>query len=132
MLKVGERMVERLSHRHSAESAIDRLPMTRLHGNIVATVSLIFFFEFADLNTFAYAAPALRQHEGYALTDVAVVTSTGFLGMFFGAVGSGRLADRLGRRRTLSYATAAFSVFSVITAASTGVWAMTALRFGTG
>jgi putative MFS transporter len=125
-------MLERVGHPHTAESVIDRMPMTRLHNKIVATVSFIFFFEFADLNTFAYAAPALRRHEGYALTDIAMVTSAGFLGMFVGAVTAGRLADLWGRRRTLCYATAVFSFFSVVTATATTVGVMTALRFCTG
>ena len=89
-------MLEHVSRPHTAESVIDKLPMTGLHKKIVTTVSVIFFFEFADLNTFAYAAPALRRHEGYALADIAVVTSAGFLGMFLGAVGAGRLADQTG------------------------------------
>src|SRR5262249_36589861 len=125
-------MLEHVSRPHIAESVIDKLPMTGLHKKIVTTVSVIFFFEFADLNTFAYAAPPLRRHEGYALADIAMVTSAGFLGMFVGAVAAGRLADRLGRRRTLCYATVVFSVFSLLTAAAANVEMMVALRFCTG
>jgi MFS transporter, putative metabolite:H+ symporter len=125
-------MLEHVSRPHTAESVIDKLPMTGLHKKIVTTVSVIFFFEFADLNAFAYAAPALRRHEGYALADIAMVTSAGFLGMFLGAVAAGRLADRLGRRRTLCYATVVFSVFSLLTAAAANVEMMVALRFCTG
>ncbi|MEV6900057.1 MFS transporter [Amycolatopsis sp. NPDC051372] len=115
------------------ESPVAARPaMTRVHKRIVWTVAAVLFFEFADLNTFSYAAPALKRFAGYSLDDVAMVTSAGFLGMFCGAVLAGRVSDRIGRRRTLTWATALFSVFSLLTAAGTGVWVMAGLRFCTG
>ncbi|MFI5613418.1 MFS transporter [Amycolatopsis sp. NPDC051903] len=106
--------------------------LTGTHKRIVWTVAAILFFEFADLNTFSYAAPALKRFAGYTLDDVALVTSAGFLGMFCGAVLAGRVSDRIGRRRTLTWATALFSVFSLLTAVGTDVWFMAALRVCTG
>ncbi|WP_326837399.1 MFS transporter [Amycolatopsis rhabdoformis] len=103
-----------------------------MHKRIVWAVAAIMFFEFADLNTFSYVAPALKRLAGYTLDDVAMVTSAGFLGMFCGAVLAGRVSDRIGRRRTLTWATALFSVFSLLTAAGTDVWFMAAARFCTG
>ncbi|WP_254207154.1 MFS transporter [Nocardia alni] len=111
---------------------IDRLPVTRVHRRVIWTVSIVFFFEFADLNTFSYTAPALRKYDGFTLDNVAMATSAGFLGMFFGAVVAGRVSDRLGRRRTLTWATILFSLFSLLTAAGSGVWVMAVLRFCTG
>lgn len=106
--------------------------MTRVHKRIVWTVAAVMFFEFADLNTFSYVAPALKSVAGFTLDDVAMVTSASFLGMFCGAVAAGRASDRFGRRRTLTWATALFSAFSLLTAAGMGVWSIAGLRFGTG
>lgn len=107
-------------------------PQARVQSRIVWTISAVFFFEFADLNTFSYAAPALEKFAGFTLGNVAMVTSAAFLGMFFGAVIAGRLGDRIGRRRTLTWATVLFSTFSLLTAAGSGVWMIAGLRFGTG
>lgn len=125
-------MAEPSSKMRASQSALDEIPVTRLHKRIIWTVSVVFFFEFADLNTFAYAAPALVRTKGFTLGDIATVTSAGFLGMFAGAVIAGGLSDRFGRRRTLTWATAAFSVFSLLTALGSAVWVIAVLRFFTG
>lgn len=106
--------------------------LSPVHKKIVWTIAAVLFFEFADLNTFSYAAPALKKFAGFTLSDVALVTSAGFLGMFFGAVVAGRVSDRIGRRRTLTWTTALFSVFSLLTATGSGVWMLAGMRFCTG
>ena len=45
----------------SASARLDRLPITSLHRIAVAALAFAYFFELADLNTFAYAAPGVRQ-----------------------------------------------------------------------
>lgn len=111
---------------------LDRLPTGQLHRRIIAALSVVFFFELADLNTFAYAAPALIKHRGFTLDDVAHVTSGGFVGMAVGALVGGRIADRLGRRRALIFSVIWFSVFSLLTAAVTTPGLLLAMRFLTG
>jgi putative MFS transporter len=98
---------------------LDRLPMSRFHRRLLTALAFGFFFELADLNTFAYAAPGLRESLGLSVDDIALVTSGGFLGMFVGAAGGGRLADAFGRRRTLLASVTWFSVWSL---ANAGAW----------
>jgi putative MFS transporter len=116
----------------SVTTILDRLPLGRAHRRIVWIIGGLYFFELADLNTFAYAAPALREHAGFALGDVARVTASGFLGMFLGAVLAGRVADRIGRKRALLFSVGWFSLFSLATAlGSTPTWLLV-FRFLTG
>lgn len=100
-------------------SRLDRLPLGRFHRRVLYALAFAFFFELADLNTFSYAAPGLKHFVGLTVHDIGFVTSGSFLGMFLGAACGGRIADRLGRRRTLVLSVLWFSLFSLLTA---GAW----------
>ncbi|MFP5020704.1 MFS transporter [Pseudonocardia phyllosphaerae] len=112
---------------------LDRIPViTRLHRRWVAVLGVLFVFDLVDLNSFAYAAPALRTEWGLSIGEVGAVTSAGFVGMFAGAIVGGRLSDRFGRRPVLLGSILLFSVCSLGSAATTGVWSLGVLRVLTG
>src|SRR5665213_4165645 len=72
---------------------LDRLPITSLHRIALAALAFGFFFELGDLNSFAFAAPAIIRVWHIPVRDVALITSASFGGMFLGGVGGGRFAD---------------------------------------
>lgn len=111
---------------------LDRLPITRTHRMVLVTLAVVFLFEFGDLNTFAYVAPALTKTLGFTVPMIAFVTSAGFLGMFVGAVLGGRFSDAIGRRRALIVATAVFSLGSLLNAAGWNELSFAVIRFITG
>ena len=43
----------------NAASRLDRLPISRFHKVTLLAVSFAYFFEFADINSFAVTAPKL-------------------------------------------------------------------------
>ncbi|MEA5363534.1 MFS transporter [Amycolatopsis sp., V23-08] len=91
---------------------LNRLPISRFHKITLLAVSFAYFFEFADINSFATTAPKLIKLWGVTVNQVAYVTSLSFVGMFFGAIVASGLADRWGRKRTLLWTTLWFGVFS--------------------
>ncbi|MFI5612726.1 MFS transporter [Amycolatopsis sp. NPDC051903] len=95
---------------------LDRLPWSSHQRRVVATLALCFAFELADINTFAYAAPALRSFLGISVREVSFITAAGFVGMFLGAAIGGRVAERVGRRAGLRVSVLWFSVFSLLNA----------------
>jgi putative MFS transporter len=111
---------------------MDRLPITRAHRIALVALAFVFMFEFGDLNTFAYAAPALVKNLGFSVQDVALVTSSAFLGMAMGAIFGGRVSDLIGRKRALLYATLTFSVCSLANAGGFDVPSFVVCRFFTG
>lgn len=111
---------------------LDRLPIARTHRLVIATLAVVFLFEFGDLNTFAYVAPALQQAYGFTVATIAIVTSAGFLGMFFGATLGGRFSDAVGRRTALLTSTIVFSTGSLLNALAGDQWSFMLVRFLTG
>jgi putative MFS transporter len=111
---------------------LDRLPIGRYHRRALYALAVAFVFEFGDLNTFAYVAPALKEHLHTTVDQIAFVTSASFLGMFLGAVLGGRFADRVGRRRALLTSVTCFSVFSLSNAAVSSVPLLATARLLTG
>ena len=80
---------------------LDRLAVSTFHRRTAALLAYVFFFELGDLNSFAYAAPALRQQWQLSIGTIATITSASFVGMFVGATTAGTLSDHIGRRRAL-------------------------------
>lgn len=111
---------------------LDRLPVSGFHRRVMYGLAGGFFFELADLNTFAYAAPALKKYVGISVDDIALVTSMSFLGMFLGAAVGGRVADRVGRRRALIGSIVWYSVFSLLNAVAVNVLTLVGARLLTG
>jgi len=116
----------------SVGARLDRLPMTAAHRMAFIALAFAYFFELGDLNTFAYAAPALIEQRGIAVSTVALITSASFGGMTIGALCGGKLANRIGRRRGFIYATLLYAGFSFLNAAAWDVASLAALRFITG
>lgn len=96
----------------NAFNRLNRLPISRFHKITLLAVSFAYFFEFADINSFATTAPKLIKLWGVTVDQVAYVTSLSFVGMFFGSVIASKLADRWGRKNALMWTTVWFGVFS--------------------
>ncbi len=116
----------------SVSARLERLPMTPIHHTVFLALAFAYFFELGDLNTFAYAAPAIIKSWGISVDTVALITSASFGGMFLGAVFGGVLADRVGRKRALIYSLLLYGGFSFINAAAWDVFSLAAARFVTG
>jgi putative MFS transporter len=112
-----------MEHAHDMQHAnalnrLDRLPVSRFHKVTLLAVAFAYFFEFADINSFATTAPKLIKLWGMTVDQIAYVTSLSFVGMFVGAIVAGSISDRWGRKRALLWTTLFFGVFSFAAAFS--------------
>ncbi|MBN9109393.1 MAG: MFS transporter [Pseudonocardia sp.] len=112
---------------------IDRIPvLTRRHRRWLVLLGALFFFDMADLNSFALVAPAIREQWGLSLEQIGFVTAASFLGMFVGSIVGGRVADRLGRKRVIIGAVVVYSAFSLASAFATGMVDLSVYRIMVG
>ncbi len=108
----------------NAANRLDRLPISSFHKYLLFAVSFAYFFEFADINSFSAIVPRLIKEWGVTVNVVAYVTSLSFLGMFFGSMIGGVLADRYGRCKALTITTLWFSLFSALSAFTWDIWSL--------
>src|ERR1700761_1515944 len=116
----------------SISARLDRLPMTSAHRTAFLALAFAYFFELGDLNTFAYAAPAVIKQWGISVNTVALITSASFGGMTIGALSGGKIANHVGRRTGFIWATVVYAGFSMLSAAAWDVASLAVLRFLTG
>ena len=99
---------------------------------MVWLLAYIFFFELGDLNSFAFAAPGVRQAWHLSIDTIKFITSASFFGMFIGATTGGWFSDRVGRKRALVLTTAWYSAFSLLNAFAWDTVSLFATRLLTG
>lgn len=110
----------------------DRLPFSSLHKRILFALAVAYFFEFADLNTFSYAAPAIMKQWNLSMDTLAMINSTAFFGMFLGASLGGRIGDKVGRKKSVILSIIFLSLFSGLNALAWDEWSCMVFRFMTG
>ena len=93
---------------------------------------LIAMIEGFDLQAAGVAAPTLVPALGLSPGGVALFFSSGTIGLVFGAIAGGRIADRFGRKCGLAAALACFGIFSLATSQSWDFSSLLAFRFLTG
>ena len=114
------------------QSFINQQPLSRYQWRVVLLCFLIVFLDGLDTAAMGFIAPALSQDWGIDRASLGPVMSAALIGMVFGALGSGPLADRFGRKVVLVGAVLLFGAFSLASAYSTNVDQLLVLRFLTG
>ncbi|MDH1011380.1 MFS transporter [Pseudomonas nicosulfuronedens] len=114
------------------QSFINAQPLSMYQCRIVLLCFLIVFLDGLDTAAMGFIAPALTQDWGIDRASLGPVMSAALIGMVFGALGSGPLADRFGRKGVLVVAVFLFGLFSLLSAYSSNLEQLMALRLLTG
>src|SRR5690242_13431705 len=118
--------------RTSVAARLDRIPPFKLHRRMGIAVGFGNFFDLYDIFLGGVLAAVLAESWHLSTSGKALVISSGFAGMFFGAAILGALADRLGRRRTFLAEIMIYSVFTLAAAFSPNLAVLAILRFCAG
>ena len=114
------------------QAFINEHPFTRYQWMILALCFITVAMDGFDTAIIGFIASDLVQEWGVEKSALGPVMSAALIGMVFGALGSGPLADRYGRKLVLVAAVFLFGLFSLASAYSTNVEQLLALRFLTG
>jgi len=118
--------------RSPVEEALENQPFGALQLRVVLLCALVQAFDGFDLGTIGMAAPSLSKAWGVApplFTTAFVMSSVGIL---IGALLSGPLGDRFGRKPLLVISVAFIGIFSVASAFTWSIPSITMMRFMTG
>jgi AAHS family 4-hydroxybenzoate transporter-like MFS transporter len=118
--------------RSPVEEALENQPFGALQLRVVLLCALVQAFDGFDLGTIGMAAPSLSKAWGVApaaFTTAFVMSSVGIL---VGALLSGPLGDRFGRKPLLVISVGFIAVFSILSAFAWSIPSITAMRFLTG
>src|SRR4030095_8238853 len=102
---------------------LERLPLSRFHRRFITLVSLWGWFDFYDIFMVACLGAALRDAGFLDLPQLSLFVSSGFAGMFVGAIVFGVGSDYMGRRTAFIFMLLIYSLFTLAGAfAPDGRW----------
>lgn len=111
---------------------MERLPLARIHKKIFALAAAGYLFDAYDVALLSFIMPQLSKDLGLTPVQIGLVISAGVLGMLFGALIGGTIADRFGRLRVFQYSLVLFAVSTGLTAFANNLETLLILRFITG
>lgn len=114
------------------QAFINRHPFSKYQWMILVLCFVTVAMDGFDTAIIGFIASDLVQEWGVQKSDLGPVMSAALVGLAFGALTAGPMADRIGRKKVLVLSILVFGGFSLITAFATSLTQLTILRFLTG
>ena len=115
-----------------ANTIIDREKLSPLQWLVFILGFLVFFSDGLDTGIIGFIAPALLDDWGITKPQLAPVLSAALVGMSIGAILSGPMADRFGRKGVIVMTTLLFASFTILCGYATSTQELIIYRFITG
>lgn len=101
----------------------------KIHVSVLFWCFLVLILDGYDLAVAGAALPAIMEDMGVTPATAGFMASSALFGMMFGAIGLGALADKIGRRLTLSLCILFFSVFTAAAGLTDNPYTFSLMRF---
>ncbi|MHA3092208.1 niacin transporter NiaP [Acinetobacter brisouii] len=110
-------------------SRVQRLPIGRFHYNLLWMVGLGWMFDAMDTGIIAFIMTKLVHDWNLTAIQSGWIVSIGFVGMAIGAVFSGALADRFGRKNVFASTLVIYSIATGLCAFAPNLTVLLVCRF---
>lgn len=108
---------------------LEALPLGRFHYKLLLVTGLGWLFDSMDTGLIAFILPVLAKEWGLSPGQMGLIGSIGLIGMALGAVVSGTIADRIGRKKVFTITVLLYSIASAFCALSWNYQSLLVFRF---
>ena len=116
----------------TVSSLVDARPVGRFQLLVLVLCGSVMFLDGFDTQAMSFAAPVLAEEWGLEPPQLGTLLSAAILGLMVGYLALSPLGNRVGHRRVIIAATAAFGTLTLLCSFAAGPTELIALRFLTG
>ena len=116
----------------TVSAVIDRRPVGAIQVVVLSLCGFVMFLDGFDTQALSFAVPVLAKEWGLTPTQVGPLLSAAILGLMVGYLALSPLANRVGHRRVIIFATAGFGFMTLLCSMASGPTELIVLRFLTG
>lgn len=110
-------------------SRVQQLPIGRFHYTLLFVIGLGWMFDAMDTGLIAFILTRISEDWQITAAEKGWIVSIGFVGMAIGAVCSGALADRIGRKNVFALTLATYSIATALCAVAPNLTYLLIFRF---
>ncbi len=108
---------------------LERAPISKFHYILLTLCCLIYALAAMNVMLIGAALPSISNEWGLDQITKGLLLSSGYVGMFIGALGFGAIADSIGRKKTLIATVTLLGIFTGLCSIAWDVTSMSFLRF---
>ncbi|MFQ6074301.1 MAG: MFS transporter [Candidatus Bathyarchaeia archaeon] len=108
---------------------LETASLSRFHYGLLTVCALAYALTGMGVMLISILLTSIKNEWGLSLVTTGLLASAGYVGMFFGAIACGFLADLVGRKKALLFTIVISSIFTSLCAVAWDVSSMAVLRF---
>lgn len=116
----------------SVHQAVNQAKISPLHVHVILLCFGVLILDGFDTALMGYVAPAIIEQWGTAKSELGLAMSSALIGLALGAVASGPISDRIGRKPIIVMSVILFGVCCIATTQANNVYQLAFWRLCTG